>query len=62
MRRERGSVDVVLPASSRFERKRPKRWRYYVSQAVLQSDKGKAGSIVRVPAADVEALVAETLE
>jgi site-specific DNA recombinase len=38
-----------------------KRWRYYVSQAALQGDKNKAGSIVRVPAADVETLVAEAL-
>jgi hypothetical protein len=47
--------------SPTWVRKGPKRWRYYVSQAVLQADKGKAGSIVRVPAADVEALVAEAL-
>ena len=47
--------------SPSWARKGPKRWRYYVSQAVLQADKGKAGSIVRVPAADVEALVAEAL-
>ena len=33
----------------------------YVSQAALQGDKSKAGSIVRVPAADVETLVAEAL-
>jgi site-specific DNA recombinase len=33
----------------------------YVSQAALQGDKSKAGSILRVPAADVETLVAETL-
>jgi site-specific DNA recombinase len=37
------------------------RWRYYVSQAALQGDKSKAGSIARVPAADVETLVAEAL-
>jgi hypothetical protein len=36
-------------------------WRYYVSQAALQGDKSKAGSILRVPAADVEALVTEAL-
>src|SRR5271163_632448 len=35
-----------------------KRWRYYVSQAALQGDKSNAGSIVRVPAAALEALVA----
>jgi site-specific DNA recombinase len=47
--------------SPTWARKGSKRWRYYVSQAVLQADKGKARSIVRVPAADVEALVAEAL-
>jgi site-specific DNA recombinase len=38
-----------------------KRWRYYVSQAALQGDMSKAGSILRVPAADVETLVAQAL-
>jgi len=47
--------------SPTWARKGSKRWRYYVSQAALQGDKSKAGSIVRVPAADVEALVAEAL-
>ena len=44
--------------SPSWARKRPKRWRYYVSQAALQGDKSKAGSIVRVSAAVLEALVA----
>jgi site-specific DNA recombinase len=47
--------------SPTWARKRSKRWRYYVSQAALQGEKSKAGSILRVPAADVEALVAEAL-
>ena len=47
--------------SPAWARKGPKRWRYYVSQAALQGDKSKAGSIVRVPAGDVETLVAEAL-
>ena len=47
--------------SPTWARKGSKRWRYYVSQAALQGDKGKAGSILRVPAADVETLVAEAL-
>jgi site-specific DNA recombinase len=47
--------------SPTWARKGSKRWRYYVSQAVLQGDKGKAGSILRVPAADVETLVAQAL-
>jgi site-specific DNA recombinase len=38
-----------------------KRWRYYVSQAALQGDKSKAASILRVPAANVEELVAEAV-
>jgi site-specific DNA recombinase len=42
-------------------RKGSKRWRYYVSQAALRGDKSKAGSILRVPAAYVETLVAEAL-
>ena len=47
--------------SPTWARKGSKRWRYYVSQAALQGDKSKVGSILRVPAADVEALVAEAL-
>ena len=42
-------------------RKGSKRWRYYVSQAALQGDKSKAGSIPRVPAANIETLVTEAL-
>ena len=38
-----------------------KRWRYYVSQAALQGDRSKAGSIVRFPAGVVEALVADAI-
>jgi DNA invertase Pin-like site-specific DNA recombinase len=47
--------------SPSWAKKGSKRWRYYVSQAALQGDKGKAGSIVRVPAPYVEALVAEAV-
>ena len=47
--------------SPTWARKGSKRWRYYVSQAALQGDKSKAGSIVRVPAAEVEALVTEAV-
>jgi site-specific DNA recombinase len=47
--------------SPTWARKGPKRWRYYVSQAALQGDMSKAGTIFRVPAADVETLVAEAL-
>ena len=47
--------------SPSWAKKESKRWRYYVSQATLQDDKSKAGSIVRVPAAYVEALIAKAL-
>jgi hypothetical protein len=45
-----------------WARKGSKRWRYYVSQAALHGDKSKAASILRVPAADVEELVAEAVD
>jgi site-specific DNA recombinase len=47
--------------SQTWARKGPKRWRYYVSQAILQGDESKAGSITRVPAANVEGPVAEAV-
>ncbi len=37
-----------------WARKGSKRWRYYVSQAVLQGDKTKAGSVARVSAPEIE--------
>jgi site-specific DNA recombinase len=36
-----------------------RRWRYYVSQAILQGRKHEAGSVARVPALEIEARVAE---
>jgi hypothetical protein len=47
--------------SPTWARRGSKRWRYYVSQAALQGDKSKAGSIVRVPAGEVEALVTQAV-
>jgi site-specific DNA recombinase len=47
--------------SPTWARKGSKRWRYYVSQAAQQGDKSKAASILRVPAADVERLVAQAV-
>jgi DNA invertase Pin-like site-specific DNA recombinase len=47
--------------SPTWVRKGSKRWRYYVSQALLQGDKSEAASILRVPAADVEELVVEAV-
>jgi site-specific DNA recombinase len=43
--------------SPSWAKKGSKRWRYYVSQATLQGRSSNAGSIVRVPATHVEALV-----
>jgi hypothetical protein len=43
--------------TSPFRRRGSKRWRYYVSQAALRGDKSRAGSVVRVSAAVLEALV-----
>ena len=70
-KRTRQSSDALLAGklyddggnrmSPTWARKGSKRWRYYVSQAALQGDKSKAGSIVRVSAADVENSVAKTL-
>jgi site-specific DNA recombinase len=70
-KRTRQSSDALLAGklyddggnrmSPTWARKESKRWRYYVSQAALQGDKSKAGSILRVPAADVETLVTEAL-
>jgi hypothetical protein len=70
-KRTRQSSDALLAGklyddggnrmSPTWARKGSKRWRYYVSQAALQGDRSKAGSVVRVPAADVETLVAEAL-
>jgi site-specific DNA recombinase len=38
-------------------RKKGARYRYYVSQAILQSRKGKAGEVFRVPAPEIEAQI-----
>ena len=38
-----------------------RRWRYYVSQAVLQGRKHEAGSVARVPALEIERWVAEAV-
>ena len=51
--------DTDRRMSPTWARKGSKRWRYYVSQAALQGDKSKAGSVLRVPAADVETFVTE---
>jgi site-specific DNA recombinase len=38
-----------------------KRWRYYVSQALLQGRKSDAGSVARVPASEIEKQVADAI-
>src|SRR6202162_2178223 len=70
-KRTRQSSDALLAGklyddggnrmSPTWARKESKRWRYYVSQTALQGDESKAASILRVPPADVETLVAEAL-
>jgi len=70
-KRTRQSADALLTGklyddsdrrmNPTWARKGSKRWRYYVSQAAPPGDKSKATSILRVPAADVEKLVAEAV-
>ena len=38
-----------------------KRWRYYVSQAILRGDKANAGSVARVSAPEIESRVIEAI-
>jgi site-specific DNA recombinase len=47
--------------SPTWARKGPKRWRYYVSQAALQGEKDRAGSVARVSASEIDTRVAEAL-
>jgi site-specific DNA recombinase len=47
--------------SPTWARKGSKRWRYYVSQAVLQGDKTKAGSVARVSAPEIENRIIDTI-
>ena len=50
------------PMSPSHANKKGVRYRYYVSQALLQSRKTEAGSIARVSAPDVEALVCRAVK
>ena len=50
------------PMSPSHANKKGVRYRYYVSQALLQNRKAEAGSIARVSAPDVEALVARVVQ
>jgi hypothetical protein len=38
------------------------RYHYYVSQALLQNDKGRAGTVARIPAEEIERLVQEAVK
>ena len=70
-RRMRQSSDALLVGklfddrgnqmSPSWARKGSKRWRYYISQAVLQGRKQEAGSIARVAAAEIERRIVDAL-
>src|ERR1700716_3559116 len=49
--------DRSSPMSPSHANKKGVRYRYYVSQAVLQGRKDEAGSVPRVSAPDIEALI-----
>ena len=51
--------DLGNRMSSSHAAKGGQRWRYYVSQAILQGRKHEAGSVARAPALEIEARVAE---
>ena len=50
------------PMSPSHANKKGVRYRYYVSHALLQNRKANAGSIARVSAPDVEALVCNAVK
>jgi len=58
-----GSIfdDRGNPMSPSHTNKKGIRYRYYVSQAVLQKQKAEAGSLARVSAPDVETIVSESI-
>jgi hypothetical protein len=43
-------------------KRRGVRYRYYASQALLQADRANAGQVTRVPAPDIEALIAKFVQ
>jgi len=47
--------------SPRHSNKKGKRYRYYVSQALLQSRKHEAGSVSKIPAGEIETVVSEEI-
>jgi hypothetical protein len=50
------------PMSPTHATKGKKRYRYYISQAVLKYMEGDGGTVLRVPAADVESVVIDQLK
>ena len=71
VRREREASDALLMGklfddrgnrmSPSWSRRGSKRWRYYVSQALLQGDRTKAGTIARVSAPEIENRIIEAV-
>ena len=53
--------DRKNPMTPTHANKKGVRYRYYVSHALLQGRAGEAGSVARISAPDVEALIANTL-
>ncbi|TAL83902.1 MAG: recombinase family protein [Beijerinckiaceae bacterium] len=53
--------DRSNPMSPSHTNKKGIRYRYYVSQAILQKRRAEAGSVVRVSAPDVETIISETV-
>jgi hypothetical protein len=49
------------PMSSSHANKKGVRYRYYVSQAILQNRKSEAGSVSRVSGLDIEAIVVDSV-
>jgi site-specific DNA recombinase len=47
--------------SPSWSRRGSKRWRYYISQALLQGDRTKAGSVARVSAPEIENRIIEAV-
>jgi len=70
-RRERQSSNALLTAklfddrgnlmTPSWSKRGSKRWRYYVSQAILRGDKAKVGSVARVSAPEIERRLIEAI-
>ena len=71
-RRERQSTNALLVGklfddrgnlmTPSWSKRGSKRWRYYVSQAILRGDKANAGSVARVSAPEIESRVIEAID